>query len=117
MRSSGRGAWVLETAGQHWAENRVEGVRTISNGLTITGFADRQTDRIMAFDVFETSDKGLWDGRPSLGGVWVAYPDVPSPERVIIRNTASGKEVVGALFRRGVRLSLKFVDHLSFSFL
>ncbi len=39
-------AWVLETAGQHWAENRVDGVRTISNGLTIPGFADRHTDRI-----------------------------------------------------------------------
>ena len=55
---------------------------------------------VEAPDVFEATDKGLWDGRPSLGGVWVAYPDVPSPERVIIRNTASGKEVVGALFRR-----------------
>jgi dipeptidase len=39
-------AWVLETAGQHWAENRVDGVRTISNGLTIPGFAERHTDRI-----------------------------------------------------------------------
>ena len=39
-------AWVLETAGHHWAENRVDGVRSISNGLTIQGFADRHTDRI-----------------------------------------------------------------------
>jgi len=28
-------AWVLETAGKYWAADRVRGVRTISNGLTI----------------------------------------------------------------------------------
>lgn len=51
-------------------------------------------------DVFQNTDKGLWDGRPSLGGVWVAHPDVKEPERVIIRNTANSKFVIGALFRR-----------------
>lgn len=51
-------------------------------------------------DVFQATDKGLWDGRPSLGGVWVAHPDVSDPERAIIRNKANGKFVIGALFRR-----------------
>lgn len=51
-------------------------------------------------DVFEVTDRGLWDGRPSLGGVWVAHPDVKDPERVIIRNPANGQSVTGALFRR-----------------
>jgi cell division septation protein DedD len=55
---------------------------------------------VEAPSVFQVTDKGLWDGRPSLGGVWVAHPDVKDPERVIIRNTANSKFVIGALFRR-----------------
>jgi len=55
---------------------------------------------VEAPEVFSATDQGLWDGRPSLGGVWVAHPDVTDPERVIIRNTANGKFVIGALFRR-----------------
>ncbi|MHA6262586.1 SPOR domain-containing protein [Arenibacterium sp. CAU 1754] len=55
---------------------------------------------VEAPDVFSATEAGLWDGRPSLGGVWVAHPDVDEPERVMIRNTANGKSVIGALFRR-----------------
>lgn len=55
---------------------------------------------VEAPQVFNVTDQGLWDGRPSLGGVWVAHPDVTEPERVIIRNTENGKFVIGALFRR-----------------
>lgn len=51
-------------------------------------------------DAFQVTEDGLWDGRPSLGGVWVAYPGVQDPERVIIRNQSNGKFVIGALFRR-----------------
>src|SRR6056297_2691835 len=55
---------------------------------------------VEAPEVFQVTDQGLWDGRPSLGGVWVAHPDVTDPEPVIIRNTANDKFVIGALFRR-----------------
>ncbi len=55
---------------------------------------------VEAPEIFSASEAGLWDGRPSLGGVWVAHPDVGDPERVIIRNKANGKFVIGALFRR-----------------
>ncbi|KAF0676093.1 SPOR domain-containing protein [Profundibacterium mesophilum] len=55
---------------------------------------------IEAPEVFQASEEGLWDGRPSLGGVWVAYPGIKDPERVIIRNETNGKFVIGALFRR-----------------
>jgi len=55
---------------------------------------------VEAPDVFDVTELGLWDGRPSLGGVWVAYPDNLEPERVIIRNTENNKFVIGALFKR-----------------
>lgn len=67
--------------------------------------AETQTTKLVerdveAPDVFSVTEAGLWDGRPSLGGVWAAHPDVKDPERVIIRNQSNGKFVIGALFRR-----------------
>ena len=61
----------------------------------------RLVDRdVEAPEVFQVIDDALWDGRPSLGGVWVASPDTKDPERVIMRNPTNGKFVIGALFRR-----------------
>lgn len=61
----------------------------------------RLVDRdVEAPDVFQVTDQALWDGRPSLGGVWVASPDATDPERVILRNAENGKFVIGALFKR-----------------
>ncbi len=67
--------------------------------------ANTQTTKLVERDVeapevFSVTEAGLWDGRPSLGGVWAAHPDVDDPERVIIRNQSNGKFVIGALFRR-----------------
>jgi cell division septation protein DedD len=62
-----------------------------------TRIVDRDVE---APEVFQVTEDALWDGRPSLGGVWVASPDAKDPERVIMRNPANGKFVIGALFRR-----------------
>lgn len=71
---------------------------------TQTGLAiptgETETRDVEAPEIFQKNEAGLWDGRPSLGGVWVAHPDVTDPERVIIRNEDNGQFVVGALFRR-----------------
>ncbi len=53
------GAWVLETAGEHWAASRVDGVRTISNVLTIGTDHDRLSPRAASFAKAE----GWWNGR------------------------------------------------------
>ena len=64
---------------------------------------------IEAPEVFQLTGSGLWDGRPSLGGVWVAHTSAQSAERVIIRNGESGKFVIGALFRSdSVKEGLRF---------
>jgi cell division septation protein DedD len=55
---------------------------------------------VEAPEIFSATEAGLWDGRPSLGGIWAAHPDVADPDRVIIRNQANGKFVIGALYRR-----------------
>lgn len=51
-------------------------------------------------DVFSVSENGLWDGRPSLGGIWVAHPDVTQPERAKVTNASTGSSIEAALFRR-----------------
>lgn len=68
-----------------------------ANTATSTELVERDVE---APDVFQVTESGLWDGRPSLGGVWVAHPDARDPERVIIRNNSNGRFVIGALFRR-----------------
>ena len=73
------------------------GAEVLRSANTTTKLVERDVE---APDVFSSTESGLWDGRPSLGGVWVAHPDVTDPERVIIRNESNGKFVIGALFRR-----------------
>ena len=71
------------------------------SAITTNSRATRLVERdVEAPEVFQVSEAGLWDGRPSLGGVWAAHPDVAEPERVIIRNEANGNFVIGALFRK-----------------
>lgn len=71
-----------------------------ADGADATGDVQTIEREVEAPDVFQANEDGLWDGRPSLGGVWVAYPGVKAPERVVIRNLANNKTVIGALFRR-----------------
>ncbi len=73
-----------------------DGDETVSRAA---GGAAAERD-IEAPEIFQVSEAGLWDGRPSLGGVWVAHPEVEEPGRVIIRNEQNGQFVIGALFRR-----------------
>ncbi len=94
---------ILLTAGTTACEEGTPFARGTTDGPTAqtSGAPTRTVEQdVEAPEVFSVTESGLWDGRPSLGGIWVAHPDVSAPERVKIRNTDSGKEVVGALFRR-----------------
>lgn len=77
--------------------SKPEGETAATTNATAGEFVEKDVE---APEVFSAAEPGLWDGRPSLGGVWVAHPDVKDPERVMIRNQSNGKFVVGALFRR-----------------
>jgi cell division septation protein DedD len=87
--------------GQFVAMQAFQPNASATQGAAQSGAAIKTVERdVEAPDVFSATEAGLWDGRPSLGGVWVAHPDVTEPERVIIRNPGNDKFVVGALFRR-----------------
>lgn len=85
--------------GQNFLASLKSPAKSSAQTSTSTKLVERDVE---APDVFQVSDKGLWDGRPSLGGVWVAHAEVTDPERVLIRNEANGKFVIGALFKREV---------------
>ena len=76
------------------------GATATDGGTAAPGTVQLVETDVEAPEIFQVTDQGLWDGRPSLGGVWVAHPDVTEPERVIIRNEENGTFVIGALFRR-----------------
>ena len=73
-----------------------------SDGLATTTPSSSKVveHEIEAPEVFQMSAEGVWDGKPSLGGVWVAHASAKSAERVIIRDVKSGEFVIGAFFRR-----------------
>ncbi|MFN3971803.1 MAG: SPOR domain-containing protein [Gemmobacter sp.] len=80
-----------------FAKRSGDGPAAVSRSETSTRLIERDVE---APQVFQANDQALWDGRPSLGGVWVASPEAKDPERVIMRNPENGKFVIGALFRR-----------------
>ena len=89
---------VLALAGcEQGLGGREAGTTTAAAVPTVTRPGSRDVERP---DIFQTTEKALWDGRPSLGGVWVAHPDVKEPERAILTNVSNGQSVPGALFRR-----------------
>lgn len=77
-------AIVLETAGRQWATEDVKGhVRSISNGLTIPGFAERYADRLRGRVAACDVRRGLTQRRASeSGGVLGAIG--------ILRDTGTG---------------------------
>ena len=91
------GALLAVAACDESGNFQLGGGAAATSDSTATRLGERDVE---APDVFQVSERGLWDGRPSLGGVWVAYTDVTDPERVIIRNEENGQFVIGALFRR-----------------
>ena len=55
---------------------------------------------VEAPEVFSKSEQAIWDGRPTLGGVWVSHKSIDEPERAIVRNPANGQFVISSLFPR-----------------
>ncbi|WP_170395791.1 SPOR domain-containing protein [Ruegeria arenilitoris] len=77
-----------------------DGTQTSGTVELFPGHSDKSGATVEAPEAFNVTEAALWDGRPSLGGIWVAHPDVTQPERVVIKNPKNNKSVNGALFRR-----------------
>ena len=51
-------------------------------------------------EILDISASVIWDGNQTLGGNWISHPGVASPEKVLIKNIANGKSIVGAVFQQ-----------------
>ena len=95
------GLWLPYVAALLTGCQDLGGLSTHSSAVTHSG---KQGVQIVERDietpeVFETAETALWDGQPTLGGVWVAHPAVQAPVRVILRNPATQTFIIGNLFR------------------
>lgn len=71
-----------------------------AEGETAPGILRIEEREVERPDVYSASARGLWDGRFSLGGRWVAVEEEVEAERVRITNTENGRVIEGALFPR-----------------
>ena len=55
-------------------------------------------------EILDISISVIWDGDQTLGGNWISHPDVDSPERVLIKNLANEKSIVGAIFQQANKI-------------
>ena len=62
--------------------------------------ASGKTTEVSAPEIFSATDRAVWDGRPTLGGIWVAHERADTPSRVVITNTANGATIEGALWSK-----------------
>ena len=89
------GILISLSTGCGWLDFRTD---TSTNApRNMTNLVERDLE---APNIVKISEPSLWDGQPSLGGIWVAHPDAKDPEKVIIRNLQNKKFVIGAIFRR-----------------
>lgn len=93
-------ALVVALGGCTMADSGGGGASRAGGGLDMAAPGRTVERDVEAPEIFSMEEAGLWDGRPSLGGVWVAHPGAENPERVLIRNAQNGETVIGALFRR-----------------
>lgn len=70
---------------------------TASDNPAILRVEERDLERP---DIYATQARGLWDGRFSLGGRWIAVAENVKAERIRITNLDNGREIEGALFQR-----------------
>ena len=56
-------------------------------------------------EILDISSAVVWDGNQTLGGNWISHPDVENPERVLIKNIANGKSIVGAIFQQAKKMN------------
>lgn len=107
MRRTGKGLVTLLMAGSGVLLTACdEGAGTTSTATSpATAFQEPLELDVEAPDVFRHVGLGIWDGRTSLGGVWVAHPLAGQPERVLITNTITKQQIKGALFRKDSSLA------------
>jgi len=99
-----RDAWVLETAGPHWAARRIEGLYTISNRLTITNAWDLASPDLVPYAVDHKWCKGPEDfsfARCYSDFVYSTFSDAANRQKrtTALLEAARGQVTAGLMMR------------------
>ena len=101
MKKPGEGRRASVLLGRSVALTLFCGLLAACEMQEATSSTTRLVERdVEAPEILDFKETAFWDGQASSGGIWASSARAKAPQRVLLRNAANGKFVIGSLFPR-----------------